>query len=152
MIYEIMFVDSNGADRSKMITSVALLFIINATAFYLYDALSQSYIKQSQIRILEKENFLYSRQCEIMQSSTEELQSFRHDMNNQFIAIVQLLNSKKYEEAEIQLQKLSELTKSKIIFSTSGNVIIDGLINYKLQYAVADNIKVKTEIAVSNNR
>ncbi len=150
LIYEIMFVDSNGADRSKMITSVALLFIINATAFYLYDALSQSYIKQSQIRILEKENFLYSRQCEIMQSSTEELQSFRHDMNNQFIAIVQLLNSKKYEEAEIQLQKLSELTKSKIIFSTSGNVIIDGLINYKLQNAVADNIKVKTEIAVSN--
>ena len=31
LIYEIMFVDSNGADRSKMITSVALLFIINAT-------------------------------------------------------------------------------------------------------------------------
>ena len=150
LIYEIMFLDSNVADRSKMITSVALLFIINATAFYLYDALSRSYIKQSQIKILEKENFLYSRQCEIMQSSTDELQSFRHDMNNQFIAIVQLLNSKKYEEAEIQIQRLSEMMQSRIIYSTSGNVIIDGLINYKLQNAVTDNIKVKTEIAVSN--
>lgn len=145
-----MFVNNDEITRTKMIASVALLFIINVTAFYLYDALSQSYVKQSQISILEKENILYSKQCEIMQSSTEDLQSFRHDMNNQFIVIVQLLNSKKYEEVERQLQRLSELTQSRIIYSTSGNVIIDGLINYKLQNAVTDNIKVKTEIAVSN--
>ena len=150
LIYEFMFVNSDEITRTKMIASVALLFIINVTAFYLYDALSQSYVKQSQISILEKENILYSKQCEIMQSSTEDLQSFRHDMNNQFIVIVQLLNSKKYEEVERQLQRLSELTQSRIIYSTSGNVIIDGLINYKLQNAVTDNIKVKTEIAVSN--
>ena len=83
-----------------------------------------------------------------MQTSTEELQAFRHDMNNQFIALSQLLSSKKYEDAEAQLSKLSYLTKNKIIYSTSGNVIIDGLINYKLQNAINDKIKVKTEIAI----
>ena len=64
-----------------------------------------------------------------MQSSTEELQGFRHDMNNQFIALSQLIKSEQYEEAEKQLSRLTSLTKSKIIYSTSGNVIVDGLIN-----------------------
>ena len=83
-----------------------------------------------------------------MQSSTVELQEFRHDINNQLIALSQLIETKQYEKAEQQLNVLTKLTKNKIIFSTSGNVIVDGLINYKLQNAQDDNIIIKTEIAV----
>lgn len=127
-----------------------MLFLINVTAFYLYNSLSKSYVQQSKLSILETENALYSKQCKIMHTSTEELQEFRHDMNNQIIALSQLLASKKYDETEKQLNAFLSITKNKIIYSTSGNVIIDGLINYKLQNALNDNIKVKTEIAVPN--
>ena len=148
LIYEIMFVSSENANKLQVIVSVVILFVINITAFNLYDSLSRSYIQKSKITILEKENELYSKQCEIMQNSTRELQAFRHDMNNQFISLSQLLSAKKYTDVEAQLNKLSHQTKSNIIYSTSGNIIIDGLINYKLQNAINDNIKVKTEIAV----
>ena len=150
LIYECMFVSNDNLTKDKVIASVAMLFIINVTAFYLYDSLTKSYVQQSKLSILETENALYSKQCEIMQSSTEELQGFRHDMNNQFIALSQLIKSEQYGDAERQLSHLTLLTKSKIIYSTSGNVIIDGLINYKLQNALNDRIKVKTEIAVPN--
>ena len=150
LIYECMFVSNDNLTKDKVIASVAMLFIINVTAFHLYDSLTKSYVQQSKLSILETENALYSKQCEIMQSSTEELQGFRHDMNNQFIALSQLIKSEQYGEAERQLSHLTLLTKSKIIYSTSGNVIIDGLINYKLQNALNDRIKVKTEIAVPN--
>lgn len=150
LIYECMFVSNDNLTKDKVIASVAMLFIINVTAFYLYDSLTKSYVRQSKLSILETENVLYSKQCEIMQSSTKELQEFRHDMNNQFIALSQLIKSEQYKEAEKQLSRLTSLTKSKIIYSTSGNVIIDGLINYKLQNALSDKIKVKTEIAVPN--
>ena len=143
-----MFVSNDNITKNKVIASVAMLFIINATAFYLYDSLSNSYVRQSKLSILETENALYSKQCEIMQSSTEELQGFRHDMNNQFIAISQLIKSKQYDEAEKQLGILTSLTKNMINYSNSGNVIVDGLINYKLQNAQSENIRVKTEIAV----
>ncbi len=148
LAYEIMFVSSNSQSQHKVITSVIILFVINVLAFYLYDSLSKSYVRQSKLSILETENTLYSKQCEIMQSSTEELQEFRHDMNNQFITLSQLIKSEQYGEAEKQLSRLTSLTKSKIIYSTSGNVIVDGLINYKLQNALNDKVKVKTEIAV----
>lgn len=35
-----------------------------------------------------------------------------------------------------------------MIYSTSGNTIIDGLVNYKLQSVASENIKVETEIVV----
>ncbi len=146
--YEIMLVRDNDLSQYKIILSVIILFVINISAFYLYDSLSKSYVRQSKLSILETENTLYSKQCEIMQSSTKELQEFRHDMNNQFIVLSQLIRTDQYEEAEKQLSHLTALTKSKIIYSTSGNIIVDGLINYKLQNALNDKIKVKTEIAV----
>lgn len=148
LTYEIMFVGNENLTKIKVIASVIILFTINITVFYLYDSLSANYVQQSKLSILETENTLYSRQCEIMQSSTKELQAFRHDINNQFIALTQLISSKKYDEAEQQLNELSLFTKNKIVYSTSGNVIIDGLINYKLQNALNEKIKVKTEIAV----
>lgn len=148
LAYEILFENGDSFMESKTIASITIVYTINIITFYLYDSLSESYIQRSKLSILETENKLYSKQCEIMQASTEELQAFRHDMNNQFITLSHLLASKKYEEAETQLQELSNLTRNKIIYSTSGNVIIDGLINYKLQNAQNNNIKVKTEIAV----
>ena len=148
LILEIILVSCNDLTKYKVIVSVVILFVVNFTSFYLYDSLAKSYVRHSQLSILEKENELYSKQCEIMKSSTEELQAFRHDMNNQFIALSQLLYARKYKEAEIFLNDLSHLTKGSIVYSASGNVVIDGIINYKLQNAANENIKVKTEIAV----
>lgn len=148
MLSEIILVSCSDLSKVKVIVSVAILFVINIVTFLLYDSLSKSYIEKSKMAILENENELYSRQCGIMQKTTEELQSFRHDMNNNFIALSQLLIANKYDEALQQVQKLSNLTNRKTIYSTSGNIIIDGLINYKLQNAVKDGIKVKLEIAV----
>jgi hypothetical protein CLOSPO_01726 len=148
LIYEGILVSNDNLSQLKVIVSVIILFVINITVFYLYDSLSKSYVQQSKLNILETENTLYSKQCELMQSSTEELQAFRHDMNNQLIALAELIGSQKYDEAEMQIDELSSLTKNKIIYSTSGNTIIDGLINYKLQNALNEGIKVKTEIAV----
>lgn len=150
MTYEIMFVSSDNASQCKVIISVVILFLINIASFYLYDSLSKSYVRQSKLSILETENKLYNKQCEIMHASTKELQAYRHDMNNHFITLSHLIEAGQYAEAEKQLGILGSLTKNKSIYSASGNVIIDGLINYKLQNAQSDGIKVKTEIAVPN--
>ena len=46
------------------------------------------------------------------------------------------------------MDQLSHFIKGKVIYSTSGNTIIDGLVNYKLQSVASENIKVETEIVV----
>ncbi len=148
MILEVTIIQSDNLSQSNVVLSLILIFILNLIAFYLYDALGNSYTKIAKIAVLEKENELYSKQCEIMQSSAEELQSFRHDLSNQFAVISELLNNEKYDLVKEQISALSEKITYSVIYSTTGNIIIDGLINYKLQCAIIDNIKVNSEIAV----
>lgn len=148
LILEVIIANQTNLTKVEAVGSVSLLFAVNIIAFYLYDSLAENYIKKSKLALLQKENELYSRQCEIMQSSTEDLQAFRHDMSNQLIILNHLLEEGKDEEAKRQLNQLSHFIKGKVIYSTSGNTIIDGLVNYKLQSAASENIKVKTEIVV----
>ena len=148
LILEVIIANQTNLTKVEAVGSVSLLFAVNIIAFYLYDSLAENYIKKSKLALLQKENELYSRQCEIMQSSTEDLQAFRHDMSNQLIILNHLLEEGKDEEARRQLDQLSRFIKGKVIYSTSGNIIIDGLVNYKLQSVACENIKVETEIVV----
>lgn len=148
LILEVIIANQTNLTKVEAVGSVSLLFAVNIIAFYLYDSLGINYIKKSKLALLQKENELYSRQCEIMQSSTEDLQAFRHDMSNQLIILNHLLEEGKDEEARRQLDQLSRFIKGKVIYSTSGNIIIDGLVNYKLQSVASENIKVETEIVV----
>ena len=151
MILEVMIIQAENATRKMVLLSLALIFVLNIVAFYLYDSLNQNYDKIAKVTVLEKENELYSRQCEIMQNSTEELQAFRHDMANQFTVIMELMKNKKYDAVEKQISNLSEKTTYNVIYSTTGNIVVDGLINYKLQCALEENIKVHSEIAVPDD-
>lgn len=148
LILEVIIANQTNLTKVEAVGSVSLLFAVNIIAFYLYDSLAENYIKKSKLALLQKENELYSRQCEIMQSSTEDLQAFRHDMSNQLIILNHLLEEGKDEEARRRLDQLSRFIKGKVIYSTSGNIIIDGLVNYKLQSVASENIKVETEIVV----
>lgn len=130
------------------VMSTASVFAINFIAYYLYEALTAHYVKSSSIALLRRENELYSRQCEIMKESTEKIQSFRHDLNNQFIAMAELLSKNQIQEAKKQLQALSFQTQPKHIYSNTGNTAIDSIINYKFQNADKEHIKINTHIAV----
>lgn len=148
MILEIIVIQADNISQNLVLLSLMLVFILNLIAFYLYDSLSKSYIEHQKVTILQKENQLYSKQCEMMQSATENLQSFRHDLNNQFTVITELLDKKEYDLVRKQIASLANITNSSVIYSTTGNIIIDGLINYKLQIATNGHIQVDSEIAV----
>lgn len=136
---------------SDTVFSATLIFALNAIVYFLNKSLSVNYIKNAEMTLLAKENELYCRQCEIMKSSTDDLQSFRHDLNNQFIAMSELLSAKKYDEVQNMLNSLYKQTQASEIYSNTGNTAIDSIINYKFQNALNDNITVETQIAVPSD-
>ena len=146
LIIELLFVSMNN-DKIFLLSAL-LIFSLNTIVYFLNKSLSVNYIKNAEMAILEKENELYCRQCEIMQSSTDDLQSFRHDLNNQFIAVSELLSAKKYDDVQNMLHKLYEQTQANEIYSNTGNTAIDSIINYKFQNALNDMIDIETQIAV----
>lgn len=148
LIMEIMLLEAKSVSQVQAIISIVLMFVLNITAFYLYDSLAESYAQKSRFALIEKENELYCKQCELMQTSTQELQAFRHDLNNQFVAMNELLIKGKYDDLKVHLQTLSKLTGERSVYSTTGNVAVDGIINYKLQNAMINHIRVTADIAV----
>ncbi len=144
-----MFIaQSEGITQIEVIIAAVLIYLINVTAFYLYDSLAASYIRLAENAVMEKERELYYNECIMMQTSTNELKSFRHDLKNQMIGVSELMNVKRYEEAKELMGELSEKLNIRTLFSTTGNVPVDSIINYKLQNAGNEQIRVETEIAV----
>lgn len=148
LIMEIIILEAKSVSQVRAIISIVLMFVLNVTAFYLYDSLAESYAQKSKFVLIEKENELYYKQCKLMQTSTQELQTFRHDLNNQFVAMNELLIKGKYDDLKVYLQTLAKLTGERAVYSTTGNVAVDGIINYKLQNAITNHIRVTADIAV----
>ena len=143
-----VFIIQSQVTQIEVIVTAILIYLVNITVFYLYDSLSVSYMKLSEAAILEKERELYHNQCIMMQTSTNELKAFRHDLKNQMIGVSELMNAKRYEEAKALMGELSEKLNIRTLFSTTGNVPVDSIINYKLQNAGNEQIRVEAEIAV----
>lgn len=81
-----------------------------------------------------------------MQETNNHLQKFRHEVNNQFISIKELINKSMYNELNNYIDNLASSIKIERIYSNTGNVIIDSIINYKLNLITDSDIV--TEIAV----
>lgn len=147
-ILHVFIVNSEEVTQTTVIVATVLILMINVTAFYLYDSLAASYIKLAENAATEKERELYYNQCIMMQTSTNELRAFRHDLKNQMIGVSELMSAERYEEAKELMGELSGKLNTKTLYSTTGNIPIDSIINYKLQNAGNEQIRVEAEIAV----
>ena len=148
LFIKIFLIDSKTSTKSDIIVSTIIIFLINLLTFYLYDSLSASYIQKTKATVLAKEREMYYNQCVMMQETAENLQRFKHDINNQFISIKELVSSEKYDELKKIISGLSEQLDIKKMYSTTGNIAVDSIINYKLNSITESNVEITTEIAV----
>lgn len=151
LILKIFINNSKTVTKSEVIISTIIIFLINLLTFYLYDSLSKSYQQKTEAAILAKEKEMYYNQCRMMQETSENLRKFKHDINNQFISIQQLALSKKYNELEKYVLNLSKQLNISKIYSSTGNIAVDSIINYKLNSLTGKNVEINTEIAVPEN-
>lgn len=144
----VFVVQYGNVTQTIVFLTAIIIFLINFMTFFLYDSLAKSYMKLSEATILEKEREFYFNQCTLMQNSTNDLRALRHDIKNQMIGISQLLDAAQYEDAKELVEKISGKLNAKKLFSTTGNIPLDSIINYKLQCAENEQVKVETEIVV----
>lgn len=148
LFIKIFLIDAKSATKSDIIISTIIFFLINLITFYLYDSLSANYLQKTKATVLEKEKEMYYNQCLMMQESTNNLQKFKHDINNQFISMKHLMDSAKYDEIKDQLSNLSKQLNVKKMYSHTGNIAVDSIINYKLSSLDNERVEITTEIAV----
>lgn len=127
-----------------------LLLASNFAAFYLFESISAMYKEKLEKLVLEQQNNYYNHQLEIFQTSLKSMRSFKHDLTNHLTTVSILLNKNEVKEAEKYITQMANMTYLVNEYAKSGNAVIDSIINYKLQQAEKDSIKIHVVLNIPN--
>lgn len=129
---------------------IILIFIINIVAFNIYIQLVEKMELKYKTSIYEKEFKLYKQNMEEKELIMDDFRRMRHDLKNQMISLLQLLEQKKYNRLE---QELVELTELKVLQGKLGSItdnsIVNTVVNYKKEMARNEGIAFNCNINVS---
>ena len=99
-----------------------------------------------QINSIERDYF-YNESRNI-KNKYDELRLFRHDFKNKLIAINEYISSERYDDLKVYISQLTDKLDNKLRFVDTGNIIVDGIINNKLNYASMLGITVSTRMSI----
>lgn len=139
------------SNRYVLITSVCMVVLLNVVSFSLYDALNKMYCERIKSALIEQEKEFYHNQCLLMQTSVEEMKMFRHDINNHFSTLYEMIEENDYDESKHFIEKLISINHHGFSYSQSGNIIIDSILNYKLRNFESTGIHSNVEVSIPAN-
>lgn len=135
--------------KVKTVAGIAVILFINVLVFVLYDRLSQSNKAKLASVVFEQEKKFYYEQCLYMQQNEENIRSFRHDMKNHLLTIAENIRTGEYEQAEIYIKSMvNDKLYNEKIYSNTGNVAIDSVLNYKINEAAVKGIRVDLDVKI----
>lgn len=146
-IYDICF--KNG--KFLMISSLILFIVILNVVIILNFIIVIFYLdsdKKSSIIPSIKMNY-YNELIIQLKKHIDELKKIRHDFKNHILGISALMNNKRYEDLSKYLKKMfndENITVDNFI--STGNLIIDVILNNKISEAIGLNIEVNTNIYI----
>jgi len=119
---------------------VTLLF------FYLLYSISKAFEDNLKSALYSQEKEYYFNQCHLMQESVDKMKSYRHDMK---LHLTTLKDFSKDNKVAIDYLNslLGDIEKSDI-YSDTGNIAFDSIINFKLKDVLSNNINLQTKIFV----
>ncbi len=140
-----IFMQKDISDITYALSMICVL-MLNFIIFYMYDSISKSFKEKMQSELAKRETAYYHHQAELICRNSEDLKHFRHDMKNRLIALQQLMIQQKNEEAMQYLSNVTEKLTTIKLFSETGNLAADSILNYKLTHAAEADIQIKAEI------
>jgi len=128
------------------IISNILLFIINFIIFYYQESLAIAYENKLKSALDSQEKEYYFAQNELMIETVETVKSIRHDMKLH-LATLQNYTSDNPKAIDYISSLIGELEESEV-YSDTGNITLDSIINFKLKSAKEDGIGVSLGLFV----
>lgn len=142
-----IILEQGSVDDARTWCGIFLLYILNITMFYIIEKINQGYHEKTRNRILEERILMYDKQFLLMKESQNTAKKIRHDLKNHIMLLEHFLSEKKYEDAENYLEQMQEYMQVDGQYVSSGNTVIDAIINYMLQRAELLNAKIEVMVS-----
>jgi len=132
------------------LTSTLIVTVLLAAStflvFYLYNALSKAHEEKLKTALHIQEREYYFTQSRLMQESVKKVRAIRHDMNFHLAVIKDFAVDNKVIIDYID-SLIGNIDESEV-YSSTGNIAFDSIINFKLKNAAEDNIRMNLSLFV----
>lgn len=125
-----------------------VLFAVITGLFWLYDFMVRSISYTYEKMHLQRENLYYESQLENMEQSMVAWKQMRHDLNNHFIVLRGMLDSRQEDEAKKYLDNLIQHGLGNKREVQSGNAAIDSILNYKMMEAEQHSVTFDLDVQI----
>lgn len=151
----IIFYSSDSIQQATIITICIGLLLINMLVFYLYNLLLKSISEKYENEILKQKLQVYSNQIDVILQSEECVKMLTHDLKHHINELKLLIKQHKIIEIEEYIEHMKDYLYNPNEIVSSGNLEIDGVLNYLLKRAKEQlnvvNIKVQIPEKVSHS-
>jgi len=132
--------------EAGMVIMVALLAWLIFSNFFLLDMLSAKYEEKLASERQTREKEYYFAQCQLMQESVNKMKAYRHDVKLHLTALKKFTADNK--EATDYLNNLLGSVEESEVYSDTGNIAFDSIINFKLKDVLTNHINLQLKIFV----
>ena len=134
--------------QTSALIFVAVLAAINLVYVYFQDTIFKSHEDKLKSALHEQEKDYYLAQLQLMQQSTEQVKTIRHDIKLHLATAMDYnANNRTDELADYLHGLLGDIGKGEV-YSDTGHIAVDSIINFKLKTAVENNIKLDINVLV----
>lgn len=148
MVISAVALDECKGDIEVIIGGIGLL-LLNLLFFHIFAHLTDMHKKQKQLLAVDVQNYAYRKQLDILKQSEDQVKAFRHDLNNHVLILKHLLDCNSDRDAKAYLNKMQTSIEPKEMFSSTGNELIDGLLNAKLGVAASElHAEIQYEVRI----
>jgi len=116
--------------------------------FFLFDTLTKRHEDNIKSALNAQEREYYFTQCQLMQESVDNIKSIRHDMKLHLATTKDFISSDKTGEATTYLNSLLGYIEEGSVYSNTHNTAFDSVINFKLNNAKQENIKLDIRLSI----
>ena len=145
---EILIFQQKNIDEKIVMASLICVILLNFIMIYLYDSLSKTFEERAQMEIVRRERTYYHNQSELLKKNEEDLRQFRHDIKNKILVIDQMLDKNEEERIHSYISQMTDKLNSTKMYSQSGNIVIDSILNYKLSKAEKQGVNVRANVVL----
>ncbi len=149
VIFELLMLCFRRHDISDI--EPVILFASECTVYlviFLKDIMVELFSSRQEASLIQKEKEFYMREAAIIEKKHGLEKQFRHDMKNRIEVIRSIAQKENIAELNTYLSDLEARQNQNVVFSDTGNLIIDSIINSKLQDAVEKGIEVKVQTSI----
>ena len=114
--------------------------------FFLYNIISKVFADSLKSALHAQEREYYFTQCQLMQESVDKMKAYRHDVKLHLTTLKNFAVDNK--EATDYLNNLLGDVEESEVYSDTGNIAFDSIINFKIKDIVAKHINFRLNIFI----